>query len=80
MMLLKLKYFLLRQGLKYADTFYRKIRIFSCRHATLQEALSVRRTVGPSVGPLVRPSAQVEKWENERFGSILSMCLCWEGG
>ena len=41
----------------------RQDKLFSCVHATLQEALSVRGLVSPPVGPWTR----VEKCENERF-------------
>ena len=40
---------------------------FSCEHTTLQEALSLR----PSIGPC----AQVEKWENEHFRSFLCVSV-----
>ena len=38
----------------------------------------VGRSVRWSVGPVVRRGDRVEKWETERFRSILCMCLYWK--
>ena len=40
---------------------------FNCGHATLQEALSVRPSVGRLVGWSVGPWTRVEKCENAHF-------------
>ena len=50
--------------------------LFSRVHATLQSALSVHRSVGPSVRRSVGPWTRVEKWENKRFRTFLVADSC----
>ena len=56
-----------------SDGFFGFVRVFSCEHAILKEALSVRWSVGPSVRWSVGSWTRVEKYEHKRFRWLLYM-------
>ena len=68
-------------------TISQGVQIENCTSFHLRKRNSMRGFVRPSVGPsvhwsvrpLVRLSVCIEKWENERFRTLMCMYLCWGG-